>query len=110
MSPTGSPRQRSACWVTPPLAFGSSGEHQSFPGTISIGTTVLHQVVVELVRSARTWAERVVLVNAHGGNTTALTRAVTQLTAEGHDVGWLPCAPEPVGSRTTSTPDAPRPR
>ena len=60
-------------WVAPPLSYGSSGEHQHFAGTISIGNPVLHQVVVELVRSARTWAGKVVLVNAHGGNVPALT-------------------------------------
>lgn len=79
-------------WVTPAVAFGASGEHQSFAGTLSIGTEALRHHVVELVRSAGTWAGRVVLVNGHGGNTTALTEAVTQLQQEGHDVVWLPCA------------------
>lgn len=82
--------------VTPPLGFGSSGEHQSFPGTVSIGTDALRLVVVELVRSLRTWAGRVVLVNAHGGNIAALTGAVTQLRQEGHDVAWVACATETV--------------
>ncbi|MCR1784593.1 mycofactocin biosynthesis peptidyl-dipeptidase MftE [Nocardioides carbamazepini] len=82
--------------VAPALAYGSSGEHQDFPGTSSIGTDVLHQVVVELARSMRTWARRLVLVNAHGGNLTALRGAVRQLTAEGHDVDWVACATEDV--------------
>lgn len=82
--------------VAPPLAYGSSGEHQSFPGTISIGTEVLRLVVVELVRSLHTWAGRVVLVNAHGGNIAALGAAVQQLRAEGHDVAWAACATESV--------------
>lgn len=80
--------------VTPALEFGASGEHQAFPGTASIGTDTLRLVIVELVRSVRTWAERVVLVNAHGGNITALTEAVEQLRAEGHDVTWLACTSE----------------
>ncbi|WP_377320351.1 mycofactocin biosynthesis peptidyl-dipeptidase MftE [Pimelobacter simplex] len=82
--------------VAPALAYGSSGEHQDFAGTSSIGTDVLHQVVVELTRSMRTWAARVVLVNAHGGNLTALRGAVRQLTDEGHDVAWVACATEDV--------------
>ncbi|WP_418064303.1 mycofactocin biosynthesis peptidyl-dipeptidase MftE [Pimelobacter simplex] len=82
--------------VAPALAYGSSGEHQDFAGTSSIGTDVLHQVVVELTRSIRTWAARVVLVNAHGGNLTALRGAVRQLTDEGHDVAWVACATEDV--------------
>jgi len=80
-------------WVAPAIAYGASGEHQAFAGTSSIGTPVLHQVVVELVRSMRTWARRVVLVNGHGGNRAAVTSAVDQLSSEGHDVAWVSCAP-----------------
>ncbi|MDI2030172.1 mycofactocin biosynthesis peptidyl-dipeptidase MftE [Saccharopolyspora sp. TS4A08] len=83
-------------WVAPALTLGSSGEHQHFAGTLSIGTEVLQHMVVELVRSARTWVPRVVLVNAHGGNARALTLAVTQLVREGHEVAWLPCRTEEV--------------
>lgn len=88
--------QQSAPQVTiaPSLAYGSSGEHQAFAGTCSIGTQALHNVLVELVRSARTWAERVVFINAHGGNVVALRRAVTQLADEGHDVAWAACQTE----------------
>lgn len=78
--------------VAPALAYGSSGEHQAFPGTSSIGTPVLHQVIVELTRSMTTWARRVVFVNGHGGNVFALTAAVDQLITEGHNVRWVPCA------------------
>jgi len=35
---------------------------------------------------------RVVLVNGHGGNLVAVTRAVDQLCAEGHEVRWVACA------------------
>jgi mycofactocin precursor peptide peptidase len=83
-------------WAAPPLTYGSSGEHQSFPGTCSIGTEALRTVIVELVRSLRTWSARVILVNAHGGNLDALRAAVEQLTAEGHDVAWVACATEDV--------------
>lgn len=81
-------------WVAPPIAYGASGEHQGFSGTTSIGTDVLRLVAVELVRSLRIWASRVVFVNAHGGNVRAISGAVGQLTAEGHDVSWVPCATE----------------
>jgi mycofactocin system creatininase family protein len=83
-------------WVAPALAYGSSGEHQSFSGTSSIGTDALGLTVVELVRSMRTWAHRVVLVNGHGGNLAALMAAVEQLTSEGHAVEWVSCATEHV--------------
>jgi len=69
--------------ATAPLAYGASGEHQGFPGTLSIGTRVLTEVVVELVRSARDSCAGVVLVNAHGGNARALAAARRRCAAEG---------------------------
>lgn len=82
--------------IAPAVAYGSSGEHQSFPGTSSIGTTVLRAIVVELIRSMSTWASKIVLVNGHGGNVEALSSATRQLIDEGHRVGWVPCATERV--------------
>jgi creatinine amidohydrolase len=80
--------------VAPPLSYGSSGEHQAFAGTCSIGAEALRTVLVELTRSMRTWASRVVFVNAHGGNVSALLGAVGQLQDEGHDAAWVGCATE----------------
>lgn len=40
--------------VAPAVAFGASGEHQDFPGTVSIGTPALTTVLVELGRSLTT--------------------------------------------------------
>jgi hypothetical protein len=57
--------------VAPALAITSSGEHAGFPGTLSIGRTVMEALVVELVRSAD-WSRGVVLVNGHGGNRSAV--------------------------------------
>ncbi|WP_020499236.1 mycofactocin biosynthesis peptidyl-dipeptidase MftE [Sciscionella marina] len=79
-------------WVAPAIVYGSSGEHQAFPGTSSIGTEALQLLLIELVRSMRTWARRVLFVNAHGGNLPALDRAIGQLVDEDHDVTWTPCA------------------
>lgn len=84
-------RRRHNVVVAPPLAYGSSGEHQDFPGTVSIGTEVLRAVLVEVVRSICTWARRVVLINGHGGNVGALRTAVAQMRAEGHDASWVAC-------------------
>jgi mycofactocin precursor peptide peptidase len=78
--------------LAPAIAYGASGEHQSFPGTISIGTEVLTTLLVEYGRSAACWAQRLVFVNGHGGNVSALITAVATLRAEGRDVGWCPCA------------------
>jgi mycofactocin system creatininase family protein len=90
-------------WVAPALGYGASGEHQMFPGTSSIGAEALRLAVVELVRSMTTWSGRVVLVNAHGGNTSALVGAVTQLVAEGRDAAWVACATEEVDAHAGYT-------
>ena len=76
----------------PAVPYGASGEHEGFPGTVSIGTEALHLLLVELGRSASRWASRLLLVNGHGGNAVALSGAVRQLRAEGRDVAWWPCA------------------
>jgi len=72
--------------VAPALPYGSSGEHQSFAGTLSIGQVALRSVVLELVRSAGHRFSRVVLLSGHAGNAEPLTAAAAQLRAEGHDV------------------------
>ncbi|WP_131761964.1 mycofactocin biosynthesis peptidyl-dipeptidase MftE, partial [Actinomadura fibrosa] len=77
--------------VAPAIAYGASGEHAGFPGTVSIGHDALRTVLVEAVRSLALWAGRVVLVNGHGGNVPTLDAAVGRMRAEGHDVGWTAC-------------------
>ncbi len=84
-------RGASGVRVAPPVAYGASGEHEDFPGTVSVGTAVLTETLIEIGRSARRWAARIVFVNGHGGNADAVTAAVARLAAEGADVSWLPC-------------------
>jgi creatinine amidohydrolase len=83
---------RSGLPTAPALPYGASGEHEGFPGTVSIGTETLAAVVVELGRSACRFARRLVLVNGHGGNVGALQVAVPMLRAEGRDVAWFACS------------------
>ena len=80
-------------WLAAPaIAYGASGEHQSFPGTISIGTDALTTLLVEYGRSATCWARRLLFFNGHGGNIAALNQAVGLLRREGRDAAWCPCA------------------
>ena len=79
--------------VAPAVAYGSSGEHQDFPGTLSIGQEATEVLLVELVRSATVTFPRVLLLNCHGGNAEPVARAVERLRAEGRDVrAWSPAA------------------
>lgn len=82
--------RRDDCVLAPPLAVTASGEHQGFPGTLSVGTEVMAGVVVELARSAD-WAAGVVFVNGHGGNVTAMQRAADVFEHERRPVlVWWP--------------------
>lgn len=72
--------------VAPAIAYGASGEHAGFPGTLSIGLAALELLIVELCRSATATFERIVLVNGHGGNIEALRRAVDLLRRESRDI------------------------
>jgi creatinine amidohydrolase len=79
--------------VAPPVAYGASGEHAGFAGTLSIGTAALTTVLVELVRSADHFAG-VVLINGHGGNLEALRAATATATDEGRRaLAWAPSVP-----------------
>src|SRR5664279_4473379 len=59
--------------LAPAIGYGASGEHEGFPGTISIGTAALQLLLIEFGRSASGWASRMVFVNGHGGNVEALS-------------------------------------
>ena len=72
--------------VAPAIAYGASGEHAGFPGTLVVGHEVLADLLVELVRSARSSFAGVVLVNAHGGNEEALSLAQARCRAEGDEL------------------------
>ena len=76
--------------VGPAVAYGASGEHEGFAGTISIGTEALKHLLVEFGRSAMNWANRLVFVNGHGGNVGALATAVGPATRGGPGRGLVP--------------------
>lgn len=78
--------------LAPAIPYGASGEHQGFPGTVSIGTAALQLLLVEYGRSACEWASRMVFVNGHGGNLSAVAAAVGLLRREGRDVAWCACS------------------
>ncbi|HEY2206795.1 MAG TPA: mycofactocin biosynthesis peptidyl-dipeptidase MftE [Pseudonocardia sp.] len=88
----GSDRTGADVLLAPAVAFGASGEHEMFPGTVSVGQDALRSVLVELGRSAGRWSSRIVFVNGHGGNVGVLREAVDLLRAEGRDARWWGCA------------------
>ena len=78
--------RRAGVAVAPAVAYGASGEHAGFAGTLVVGHDVLAALLVELVRSARSSFAGVVLVNAHGGNAEALAAVEAQCGADGDQV------------------------
>jgi mycofactocin system creatininase family protein len=79
--------------VAPVVAYGASGEHQEFAGTISIGQNALEILLVELGRSASSTFPRLLFLSAHGGNARPVARAVRRLRVEGRDArAWSPAA------------------
>jgi creatinine amidohydrolase len=69
--------------VGPALPYGASGEHAGFPGTLVVRHDVVAELVVELVRSARTSFAGVVVISAHGGNGEGLSLAEQRCRDDG---------------------------
>jgi mycofactocin precursor peptide peptidase len=90
--------------VAPSLSYGSSGEHQGFPGTLSIGQEATELLLVELGRSASEHFAHMVVVSAHGGNATSVARAMARLSGEGRAVvSWSPSWPGDLHAGRTET-------
>ena len=88
---TGLASARADVLAAPVLPYGASGEHEDFPGTLSIGEIALELLLVELGRSASLTYGRLLFVSAHGGNARAVRQAVAMLRSEDHDVrAWSP--------------------
>ena len=66
--------------VLPTLPVGVSEEHRRFDGTLYLSPSTFRSCVAETVRSAP--ADRVVVVNGHGGNVDALHETCARLTRD----------------------------
>jgi creatinine amidohydrolase len=85
-------RRRVGVVVAPAVAYGSSGEHSGFGGTLSVGQPATEALLVELGRSASASFQRTLLICAHGGNAAPVRRAQQRLSDEGREVrAFFPC-------------------
>ena len=64
--------------VAPAISISASDEHRSFAGTLSVGTRVMTEMLIEVVTNAGPEFGRIVAINGHGGNAYAL-RAATEV-------------------------------
>lgn len=70
-------------WQLPTLSISKSNEHAWSPGTLWFSAETMLSVLRDIGRSvATTGAERLVLLNGHGGNTTLLATALRELRLE----------------------------
>jgi len=87
-------RARPDVVVAPPVPYGASGEHAGFAGTLLIDHAVLADLLLELIRSARSSFSGTVLISAHGGNQEALSLVGARCRADGEAaVLWTPAVP-----------------
>ncbi|MBP2472053.1 creatinine amidohydrolase [Crossiella equi] len=69
--------------VAPAIPFGLAEHHMAFGGTITLGLGTLHALLRDVCRSiSRAGFNRILIVNGHGGNMTALHALVTELGVE----------------------------
>ncbi|SRR6056297_1564627 len=77
--------------VLPPLAFGASDEHKSFPGTLGLDGRALVDALVTLGGDvARAGVDRWVWVNGHGGNRAPMDLAALALRRD-HGLRVVKC-------------------
>lgn len=66
--------------VTPTITFGYSPHHMDFKGTITLSESTLANVIIDVCKSlAHHGFKKIILVNGHGGNETALSNALHTL-------------------------------
>lgn len=76
--------RRTGVLVLPPIPYGVSIHHSTFPGTVWVGEEAFKRYVGDVVRSlAEHGVRKVVVVNGHGGNLGALLSLARELRREG---------------------------
>ncbi len=92
---------RTGVLVAPPMPFGYSIHHMKFPGSITLTGRTLVDVYKEVCGSLLHHGFRkIVVMNAHGGNTGAISQALREIKEEtGERVYSLMVFPSPRGLR-----------
>jgi creatinine amidohydrolase len=76
-------RMQPRALVVPGVAWGISYHHLSFPGTLTLSPETFMNLVVELAQSLKHHGiQKVLIVNGHGGNQSALNLVLTRLRHE----------------------------
>ena len=71
----------------PTLWVGASDHHLDFPGTVSLSNALYTNVIKSIVRNlVRAGANRILLLNGHGGNRIPGHQALTELSNESDEI------------------------
>ena len=94
--------------VTPTISFGYSPHHMDFKGTITLQESTLTDVIVDVVDSLASHGfKKIIIINGHGGNSTAIRTALHLLhecvEAKVYSVDWWGMAMDKI-RETTSRP------
>lgn len=84
--------ERTGHFCTPPIPIGVSAHHRQFSGTMWVDPDAFRSYVTALTRNLTSHGiDRVIYVNAHGGNVTALREVGRQLREEGevYAIEWM---------------------
>ncbi len=72
--------ERTGVPVAPALPYGMAGHHMSFPGSVTLSPVTYGRLVTEVCSSLfHHGVDRIVVVNAHGGNNRVLQESVNEL-------------------------------
>jgi len=75
--------EKTGVLVAPTLPFGNSVHHMNFPGSVTLTFSTLVNVYKEVCKSLLHHGfKKVVIMNAHGGNTNAISEALRQIKQE----------------------------
>jgi len=85
-------------YVAPPLTYGKSNEHSTFPGTLSISASTLRRLLLATATQLRALGFRqIAVLNTHGGNSAVVVYTLreiqTTLGLRAGLLGW-PYKPE----------------
>ena len=79
-------------WSLPSQSIGFSPEHAGFPGTLSVSSGLLTQLIIEVgTQLSAQGVKRLVLFNAHGGQIGLLQAAARELRVQSPSMAVLPC-------------------
>jgi creatinine amidohydrolase len=83
--------EKTGVLVAPPVPFGYSSDHMGFPGTITISFETLVNIYKEVCKSLiKHGFRKIVIMNGHGGNRSAITEASRQIREETGIVVYSP--------------------